>query len=98
MPKRLDSLDGSSLLCTRCNGSDDDCASCDEHVIDFSLSYDGGTVALLTPLTDAGREWIAEHVIGETTYLGPSLAVEHRYLSPLLDGILSDGLAIAEAQ
>lgn len=61
--------------------------------IDFTLAG-GGTVYLLTPRTDAARTWLDDHVSAEAMYLGTSLAVEHRYIVHLLEGIQNDGLTV----
>lgn len=53
-----------------------------------------GTIFLFTPNTDAGREWIDEHVAGETTNLGLTLVVEHRYALGLAQGMAKDGLEL----
>lgn len=54
----------------------------------------GGTVYLFRLLTQAAREWVEEHVVGETTWMGDALAVEHRYAGALADGMLADGLVV----
>jgi len=52
----------------------------------------GGTLYLLQPNTDAARDWIREHISDEAQTLGESVAVEHRYLRDILEGIRDDGL------
>lgn len=49
-----------------------------------------GSIVLVTPLTDRAREWIAENVSGETTWLGDALAVEPRYAYDLVDGMRAE--------
>jgi hypothetical protein len=63
---------------------------------DFSLFYDSPfpTVYLLTPLSSAARAFLDQHISDNATYLGPSLAVEHRFLHPLLAGIDEAGLRV----
>jgi hypothetical protein len=62
---------------------------------DVLVHYDGGTVALVQPLTERARTWIDENVSEESQWLGNNLAVEHRYISGLLDGMYRDGLTVA---
>jgi hypothetical protein len=54
-----------------------------------------GSIALLIPLTNAGREWLESNVNPEPwQWFGPGLAVEPRYLGALLNGALDDGLEV----
>lgn len=53
-------------------------------------------ITLLTPKTDRGREWIAEHVDVQMT-LRESLCVDVRYLVQIVDGALEDGLQVRTA-
>lgn len=50
------------------------------------------TVYLVKPLTETARDWIRENVVDRTTWFGRALAVEHRFLMDLLDGMEADGL------
>jgi len=58
----------------------------------------GGTVYLFQPLTQAAQDWIAENVVGETTYFAGGLAVEHRYAANVADGMRHDGLVLELAR
>ena len=49
---------------------------------------------LVEPLTPAAEEWLAENIGEESTWWGNSLAVEHRYIEDLLEGMAGDGLTI----
>lgn len=51
-----------------------------------------GTLCLLTPLTPEAEEWIADNLPEDVMTLGPSVAIEPRYLEAILDGIENDGL------
>ena len=64
---------------------------------DFSIEGEGHfcTVYLLVPLTPAAFDWIEEHIPGDAQRLGTAVAVEHRYIGPIAEGILADGLVIA---
>lgn len=48
-------------------------------------------VYLITPLTPECREWLKENVSEDALYLGPSLAVEHRYVEGLIWGLEEHG-------
>jgi hypothetical protein len=52
------------------------------------------TVYLLHPLTDAAREWVAEHLPEDAQRLGNGTAIEHRFIQDIVDGARNDGLAI----
>lgn len=55
----------------------------------------GGSVFLVRPLTDAGRDWLHENVESEGwQWLGDALAVEHRYIEPLVCGMVQAGLEV----
>jgi hypothetical protein len=64
--------------------------------IDFTVSG-GGSVYLLQPLTEAARDWCAEHIPADAQTWGGAIAVEHRYIGPLVDGIAGDGLTVEAA-
>lgn len=55
-----------------------------------------GSISILRGMTDAGYAWIEEHVSGEGYQpfgLGARL-VEPRYVLPILEGALADGLRV----
>lgn len=57
--------------------------------------YGGGTVYTLTAETSAAKDWIAANVDApDFAWLGKSLAVEARYVGPLVDGMVRDGLVV----
>lgn len=62
---------------------------------DFTLSG-GGTIYLLAPNTDAAREWVEENIGKDNGYQPyyPTVTIEHRYVGPITEGILDDGLTI----
>src|SRR5882762_8416537 len=64
---------------------------------DFSIEGEGCfcTVYLLRPLTPAAFEWIEQHIPEDAQRLGNAIAVEHRYIGPIAEGILADGLVLA---
>ncbi len=53
-----------------------------------------GSLWLVRPLTDAAREWIDENVDPDAQWLGGALAVEHRYVQGILEGMQLDGLEV----
>ena len=60
---------------------------------DFILSG-GGSVYILTPQTDAARDWIEEHIPDDAQWFGHGVAVEHRYVDAIVTGIIADGLEV----
>lgn len=54
----------------------------------------GGSVYLLTPVTEAAKTWVAEHLPEDTLWLGPAVAVEHRYVQDVVQGMRDDGLVV----
>jgi hypothetical protein len=54
----------------------------------------GGSVYLLHPLSDAAREWVGGHIPDDAQWLGRAVAVEHRYIEAIVDGIVGDGLSV----
>jgi hypothetical protein len=63
--------------------------------IDFTFTYDGGTIATLQPNTEVASDWIEDNVRADRhNYLGSALAIEHRYIDDILAGIVDDGLTI----
>jgi hypothetical protein len=63
-------------------------------MIDVELYGAGGSVALLIPRSDTGRAWIEDNLPDDAPRMGSSVAVEARYLAPIIDGMLGDGLAV----
>ena len=54
----------------------------------FTIQREGG-LFLVTPMTDDVREWLLERTDGQ--WFGPALVVEHRYIAPLVQGLIDDG-------
>ena len=61
--------------------------------IDFTVTG-GGTIYLLQPHTAAATEWIAEHISDDAQFMGDAVAVEHRYIGNIVQGIQRDGLTV----
>jgi len=60
---------------------------------DFTLS-DQGSIFILTPIGEAGTDWLAENIGDDAMYLGTGLVIEHRYVSDIVEGIQNDGLTV----
>lgn len=48
-----------------------------------------GSIVLIRPLTDEVAEWMHENTDGQ--WFGDALAVEHRYVEPLVQGMIDEG-------
>jgi hypothetical protein len=64
---------------------------------DFSIEGEGRfcSVYLLRPLTPAAFDWVEEHIPEDAQRLGTAIAVEHRYIGAIAEGIVADGLVVA---
>jgi hypothetical protein len=62
---------------------------------DFQISG-GGTLYLLHPMSESAKQWVDEHLPKDALTLGEAVAVEHRYISNIVDGILEDGLTVSD--
>jgi hypothetical protein len=63
------------------------------HVPDATI-FNHGSVVTLLPRSDAAREWLSEHIPEDALWLGPSLAIEPRYVQPIVDGMRDAGLDV----
>lgn len=52
-----------------------------------------GTVYVLTPQTKAAKQWVRDR-IEDGVWYGRGVAVEHRYIDPIVDGIRESGLTV----
>jgi hypothetical protein len=57
----------------------------------------GDSVFLLCPQTEAASTWIEEHIPSDAMFLGSAVAVEHRYIGDIIEGIQSDELTVEKA-
>ena len=62
-------------------------------VSDFSVQNEG-TIFLLIPHTPSAQRGINENLPSERVTLGNAVAVEHRYICDIIDGIRADGLEV----
>lgn len=60
---------------------------------DFHV-YGGGTVYMLLPKSDEAKAWVSENLPSDALTLGRAIAIEHRYIGPILDGINDAGLVV----
>lgn len=62
--------------------------------MDFTVS-NHGSIFLLTPVSAAGEAWANDHLPEDAARFGFGIAVEHRYIADIVDGIRNDGLEVA---
>jgi hypothetical protein len=63
---------------------------------DFALA-NHGSLFLLRPLNASAKNWVNEHLpmdSEETQFWGEAIVIEPRYVSPIVDGIIADGLVL----
>lgn len=54
-----------------------------------------GSLCVLTPVSDAGREWVAEHIPDDAmTWGAEGIVVEPRYIKDIVLGAINDGLEV----
>ena len=56
--------------------------------------YGGGTLYMLLPKSEAAKAWVSENLPADAQTLGRAIAIEHRYIGPILDGINDAGLVV----
>jgi hypothetical protein len=49
---------------------------------------------LLRPLTTEAWDWIEEHLSTDCNWFANAVAVEHRYIADIVNGIRADGLSV----
>ena len=60
---------------------------------DFTL-HNEGSIALLTPISEAGTEWVSQHIPEDAMRFAGAVVIEHRYVADIVAGITGDGLTI----
>lgn len=61
--------------------------------MDYTVSHHG-SVCILTPITDAAREWCDEHLPEDAMRWGPhGYVIEPRYLGAIIEGLEEAGLS-----
>jgi hypothetical protein len=66
------------------------------NIPDFELQ-NCGSLFLLRPLNSAAKEWMQGHLpvdSPETQFWGDAIVIEPRYVTPIVDGIIGDGLVL----
>ena len=66
------------------------------HVVepDFAI-YHHGSISVLVPRSDAANEWIIDNIPDDAQWFAGGVAIERRYLTPILIGIeVEAGLVI----
>ena len=53
-------------------------------------------VCLLTPVSEAASDWVAEYLPEDATRFGEAVAIESRYAGDILEGIQRDDLTVEE--
>jgi hypothetical protein len=53
-----------------------------------------GSIFLVTPHSTEAKAWIDENVSEDAQFLGNRLAVEHRFIDNLVEGMRGDGLTV----
>ncbi len=54
-----------------------------------------GSIFLLYPVSEAGTEWIEEHIPDDAMIWGDAVVVEHRYIADIAEGVMDDGLEVS---
>ena len=54
-----------------------------------------GSIFLLRPVSPAASEWVSERIPEDAQWFGDAVAVEHRYIGDIVDGIQNDGLVVS---
>jgi hypothetical protein len=64
--------------------------------LDFKLE-NHGSLFLLRPLNHVARNWMSENLPvdePETQFWGDAIVIEPRYVAPIVEGIIGDGLVL----
>lgn len=60
---------------------------------DYTVSNEG-SLFLLRANTDDSLEWLRRHVDDEAQWMGRAVAVEHRYITDLIEQLREDGFTV----
>ena len=61
---------------------------------DFELSFPSMTIALIRPVTPEAQAWWDDNVSDEAQMWAGAYVVEPRYVEPIVEGILQEGMTI----
>lgn len=53
-----------------------------------------GSILIFVPATEAGMEWMDEHLPADAMRWAGGIVVEPRYAGPIIDGAQADGLEV----
>jgi hypothetical protein len=62
-------------------------------MVDFIVE-NHGSIFLVRPQNTAAADWLADNVQADAQYFGTALAVEHRYIQPLVEELLAIGFEV----
>jgi hypothetical protein len=51
-----------------------------------------GSIVTCLPVSDAGRDWVAENIGDDAMTFGGAIVIEPRYLGDIVEGARGDGL------
>jgi hypothetical protein len=60
---------------------------------DFKLE-NHGSLFLLRPSNEAARMWLQDTAPEDAQFLGPAMAIEHRYVEGVIEAARNDGLEV----
>ena len=61
--------------------------------VDFHL-YGHGSISILAPISQAAKDWVADHIPDDAQWFGHGIAIEHRYVHDIVEGLQADGLTL----
>ena len=56
-----------------------------------------GSICLLRPFTPSGDEWLGANLADDAQMWGDAFVVEPRYVAPIVEGAINDGLTVGQA-
>ena len=62
-------------------------------MVDFKVE-NHGSIFLLQPLTPAARNWVNAQLPEDALWFAGAVAVEHRFIADIVNGIQNDGLEV----
>lgn len=65
-----------------------------KRTFDFSVEG-GGTIYLLRPLTHRAHLILEERIGMDAQWMGGAVAVEHRYIDPIIEDLISEGYTVS---
>jgi hypothetical protein len=67
----------------------------------LDVSYeDNGSIVIFHPRSVRGRNWLEDNIGADNGYqpYWPAVVVERRYVIPILEGLMADGLDVQEVE